>query len=51
LYKNHHATVQKELEAVDKNLYTQIQNDLTKSNKTLYEASSGVNTLYINSFN
>jgi hypothetical protein len=51
LYKTHHAKIQNELMSVDKHLYNQIQGDLTKSNKTLYEASNGLNSLYINSFN
>ena len=50
LYKNNHTSIQKELESVDKVVYSRIQKELTDSNKTLYEANNGLNALYINSF-
>ena len=51
LYKSHHSAVQKELEGFDKGLYAQVEESLKKSNKTLYEASNGLNALYINAMN
>jgi hypothetical protein len=51
LFKSHHTKIVKELESVDKTVYHQLQADLTKANKTLYEASNALNSLYINSIN
>jgi len=49
MYKKNHTAVTKELESLDKLMFTRVQDELIKSNKTIYEASNELNNSYLNS--